>query len=52
MEDLINGKLLEILADKNHEKWQDALNELDARMEAAQVKNKKGFDTPKPPPIP
>lgn len=52
MQDKTNGKLMEIIADKNSPYWQDAFNELDARMVAAQVKDKKGFDTPPPPPIP
>lgn len=50
MQDKTNGKLLEILADKNSPYWQDAFNEMLARVNDSGYLEYKGFERPKNPP--
>lgn len=50
MQDKTNGKLLEIIADKNNPSWQDAFDELQKRVVDSGNAEQKGFDRPKDPP--
>lgn len=47
-----NGELLEIAGHPENELWASALEKLDEYMTAADVKVKKGFENPPPPPNP